>query len=151
MYKIIEYKDKYKKSLKNHMFEIIIEEYGLKYFNEHLEMFDVKNVFKGNSFFIIAVNEDDKVIGSAGVIIDDKIAHMEKLYVNKNFRGTGISKVLYENIIAKCKEEEIKELFLGTYAKFDRAVNFYKKNGFEIYSKKTNEHGDECIYFKKNI
>ena len=61
---------------------------------------------------------------------------LKRLYVRKDYRGTGLSKVLYEQAINLCKERSFQKIFLGTYDKLEQAIRFYLKR--RIYRNRRN-------------
>ncbi len=56
-----------------------------------------------------------------------------ELYVKKNYRSTGIGKLLINEAIAFAKSKHWKKVEVGAPSKTDwpRTIEFYKKNGFE--------------------
>lgn len=63
------------------------------------------------------------------------------LYVKKEYRGKGYSKILNDAILEEAKKRGYKEIYLKT-----DLVNFYEKYGFKYIEKLSNE---ENLYKKE--
>lgn len=89
------------------------------------------------------------IIGTINCIkLNETECMLKKFYVKKEYRGTGVSKALYEVFYKFVQQNGYKKIYLGTYSKLERALNFYKKYGFIEY-KSDEEHGEK--YFFKEI
>ncbi len=58
---------------------------------------------------------------------------IERLYILKQFQGTGVAKLLVEKTFEKADEFEIKMIWLGVWEHNSRAIRFYEKNGFSAF------------------
>jgi diamine N-acetyltransferase len=93
-----------------------------------------------NLLVLVALNQENKIIGysmSGPMDLPFKDAknnsyELIRLYISPDFKGTGLAKKLYNIVLAKAKERNSTELYLGVYCDNLRAQNFYKKLGFEI-------------------
>lgn len=59
------------------------------------------------------------------------IGEMKRLYVRPQFRGAGVGRVLFEQLIAEAAEAGYKLLRLDTMPRFERAIAMYRARGFE--------------------
>lgn len=83
---------------------------------------------KGN--FWIAINKNE-VIGTIALIdIGNNEAALRKMFVHKDFRGSGVAKKLLEILLEWARKKQIKTIYLGTTLAFLAAHRFYEKNGF---------------------
>ena len=98
----------------------------------------------------MAVNEKDEVIGTIAIMKKDAYtAELKSFYVNKEYRGNGISKELFSIAMDFCKKIDLNRVFLGTYDIMQTAIHFYKKRGFsEIEMKHIDK---EARFFEKYI
>ena len=86
----------------------------------------------------------DSLTGNfAGYIVVNKSGVIGPLYIEKEFRGYGLSNRLFEDVVKKYKGKE-----LGVYSDNEIAMNLYKKFGFEKYSEKNYKDGDKVILMK---
>ena len=64
----------------------------------------------------------------------EKTAILNNLYVEKEYREKGIATKLYEKLCLELKREGITKIELHTMSNNEKAINFYKKLGFESYN-----------------
>ncbi|MDN3655069.1 GNAT family N-acetyltransferase [Ferruginibacter paludis] len=86
---------------------------------------------KNGNFWIAKVGEE--VAGTIALLdIGNGQAALRKMFVAKPYRGKvfGIGQGLLNTLINWAIQKDIKEIFLGTTAKFVGAQRFYEKNGF---------------------
>jgi len=97
------------------------------------DLSDIPNFYqsgKGN-FWIATVNH--QVVGTISLLdIGDNRVALRKLFVKPAYRGSryNTAKRLLLQIFQWSEENQIKEIYLGTTAKFLAAHRFYEKNGF---------------------
>jgi ribosomal protein S18 acetylase RimI-like enzyme len=95
-----------------------------------------------NSEFYFAVL-DNKVIGylkinfgdSQTELKDNKALEIERIYVSKEFHGKSVGQLLYDKAIEIAKQKNSEYVWLGVWEENQRAINFYKKNGFVEFDK----------------
>lgn len=90
-----------------------------------------------NGGFWIAVDDNDDVIGTIGLMNKYPYGVLKKFFVNPKFRGSkaGISGQLYEKLIEYAKKCGLKAILLDTPQACVRAHSFYDKKGFKKFSK----------------
>ncbi len=98
------------------------------YWNRSYET--VKDMYLPNSETYV-YHENDDVYGFISIIESNYIG---ALFVDVKHQGKGIGKKLIDHVIHK-----YKELSLAVYSENLEAVNFYKKNAFEIVKEQENE------------
>lgn len=59
---------------------------------------------------------------------------MEKIYVLQTYLGTGAGKLLMNYALNFSKDLQYDHLFLGVWEENKRAVRFYEKNGFVVFT-----------------
>jgi len=95
-----------------------------------------------NSEFYFALL-NDKVIGylkmnygqSQTESIDESSLEIERIYVIKDFHSKNVGQVLFNKAIDIAGQRNAKYVWLGVWENNPRAINFYKKNGFEEFDK----------------
>ena len=95
-----------------------------------------------NTLFYFAILHN-KVIGylklnygkSQTELKDNKAVEIERIYVLKEFHGKNVGQLLYEKAIELAKAKNKEYVWLGVWEENPRAINFYKKNGFEAFDK----------------
>src|SRR5262249_42481744 len=84
----------------------------------------------GNFWVALA---DGRVVGTLGLLdIGNGQAALRKMFVAAAYRGPEhwIARRLLEALLGWCREHGVREVYLGTTAKFLAAHRFYEKNGF---------------------
>ena len=77
--------------------------------------------------------DDQKVVGTVALLdIGNRQAALRKMFVSAEYRGPeyGIAKSLLQALIYWSQTHGLREIFLGTTAKFLAAHRFYEKNAF---------------------
>ena len=96
-----------------------------------------KELSDKDSRFYFAVL-DERVVGylkinfgtSQTEIKDPRALEIERIYVPKGFHGLKVGQILYEKAIDVAREKGLDYVWLGVWEKNERAIGFYKKNGF---------------------
>jgi len=73
--------------------------------------------------------------------LSGKCVELEKIYVLQTTLGKGAGLVLMNEVIEYCKQQQTAHLFLGVWEENDRAVNFYRKIGFEVFTSRSFQLG----------
>ena len=97
------------------------------------DLLDISTFYQhGDGNFWVAM-DGDVVVGTVALLdIGDRQVALRKMFVSANYRGKeyGVAKSLLDTSIAWCRARQVREIFLGTTAKFLAAHRFYEKNGF---------------------
>lgn len=114
-----------------------------------------------HSFFYMA-KENVKVLGYLKVNIGSAQTedlgedHLEiqRIYVDRPYQGTGVGDVLIQQAIQLAQTLMKKRIWLGVWEENYRAVNFYKKYGFEPFGTHSFEFGsrmDTDVLMRKTL
>lgn len=136
---IKEYEDKYK----NQVIALILylQNFDNKVdlsLEEQPDMNDIKQYYlNNNGGFWIAVNDNDDVVGTLGLMNKYPYGILKKFFVNPKYRGKkmGVSNELYERLLSHAKKCQFKAILLDTPAACERAHGFYYKEGFQNITK----------------
>ncbi len=120
----------------------IIERTGSKHFKVDVPLaFSLcENYISNGLYHIMAAFDEDRVIGF-GAICESRSLYakgafgiIQEFYIMPGYRSKGVGKSLIDEIIKYSKSRGWKRLELSTppVPEFDRTVEFYQKNGFEI-------------------
>lgn len=132
--KIVEYEDKYEKRIKEFIKEVTIGEFGFEEWKEYIENKDYEPYNKYGSKFVIVLNSENRIIGTCGGLKQNEdTIKLNGFYVLQEYRKNGIGKKMYELILEYAKKCKYRNVILTTNNKFDVAIHFYEKRGFEIY------------------
>ena len=89
-----------------------------------------------SSFYFAEI--EDNVVGylkinfgaSQTELKDNEALEIERIYVLQAFHGKKLGQALYEKAISIAKEMKVKYVWLGVWEQNNKAIQFYKKNGF---------------------
>ena len=97
-----------------------------------------------NVFFYFLELESENVgylklnVGSAQTELKDaKSLEIERIYLKKAYQGKGLGLQLLKKAIAVGKEKAVTYIWLGVWEENPKAIQFYKKNGFEVFDTHT--------------
>lgn len=102
-----------------------------------LKKLEVELQHPDSSFFFIYT--DDKLAGYLKVnvnqaqteAITENALEIERIYVDKAFKGQGLGKALIEKAVAVATEKRKSAVWLGVWEKNQPAIGFYQKQGFQ--------------------
>ncbi|WP_428068706.1 GNAT family N-acetyltransferase [Chryseobacterium gambrini] len=66
---------------------------------------------------------------------DESSVEIERIYVKSSHHGKKVGQLLYSKALDIAVSKDKKYIWLGVWEENKRAVNFYKKNGFEEFDK----------------
>jgi GNAT superfamily N-acetyltransferase len=77
------------------------------------------------------LGEEGKIIGTMALRkIDNQTVRLKRMYVRPEYQGQGIAQKMLDNLVKFAKEKGYKRMLLHTYPIMERAMKFYKRNGF---------------------
>jgi len=103
-----------------------------------------------DNIFLIAESEDNP-IGFTQLIMDSreesikglKTLEIRRIYAAKEFLGKGVGKELMSASIQEARQRGCDSVWLGVWEKNPRAIDFYKKWGFQEVGTHTFNVGDD--------
>jgi ribosomal protein S18 acetylase RimI-like enzyme len=98
---------------------------------------------KTKPLFFLAY-EDDVCLGFTSCennYLNNNVTRIHKIYILPEAQGKGVGKALIEKVIGIAKENQSEVISLNVN-KFNKAVSFYKKIGFEIASEEDLDIGN---------
>lgn len=129
--RIIELTNEYKEKTIKLIIDVAIEEYGFHEWRDEALSFENEFYINNNGNCWIAI-EQEEVVGTISLRkIDNNIGEVKNLYVHSKYRKQKIAQLLLDKLIDFSVKNGYSKLQLDTYDKFESAINFYHKNGFE--------------------
>lgn len=133
--KLIAYNDTYKQAVIDLILSIQKDEFGVGV--DLADQPDLQDIHAHYSQFWLAVDEEKGVVGTLGIVkFNAQQAVLKKMFVNVEYRGKSVAQLLLDNLLAYCRTEQIKEIYLGTVEEFKAAHRFYEKNDFILINEK---------------
>jgi N-acetylglutamate synthase-like GNAT family acetyltransferase len=97
------------------------------------DLLDIAGYYqKGKGNFWVALHGSEIVGTIALLYIGSRQGALRKMFVKKQFRGSrqSVAHRLLRVLLDWCKLHDVREIYLGTTAKFLAAHRFYEKSGF---------------------
>jgi GNAT superfamily N-acetyltransferase len=127
-----------------------------QYLNESLSLEQLKLELENEfSEFYFAYN-DNEVIGYLKINRgeaqtekkEDNSLEIERIYLLEKYQGKKAGKALFEKAVEIAKSHQMHFIWLGVWEKNEKAIQFYLKNGFEIFDKHIFKLGED---FQKDL
>jgi ribosomal protein S18 acetylase RimI-like enzyme len=104
---------------------------------------------KNSQFFFALVNHEP--VGYLKVNVEDAQTELkdnggmelQRIYVLQDYHGKSVGQALFEKAKSLAIEGDYPYLWLGVWEENQRALNFYRKNGFVAFDKHIFKMGDE--------
>jgi putative acetyltransferase len=101
--------------------------------------------FGSNGFFWIAQDHDDEIIASVAIFkLRDQTCELRKMYLKVTEQGKGFGKQLLQTAMAGARELGYAEMVLKTNSKLSKAIELYKKYGFEFVPIEEEDKKADC-------
>jgi GNAT superfamily N-acetyltransferase len=130
MIRLIDYEDKHQPDFKRLNMEWL-EKYGLLESHD-LEILDDPRgtvLDRGGAIFLAV--DGDKVIGTAGLWKENEETYeLIKMFVDTEYRGQGISKLLLDHCLAEARKTGAKKVLLFSNSQLQTALKLYGSYGF---------------------
>lgn len=127
------------------------EEAMKKYLEESFSTEKVQSELNNPDSHFFIVWEEDHPVGYLKVnsgkaqteMQDETSLEIERIYVKKSHHGKKVGQLLYDQALEKARSLQKSYLWLGVWEENERALNFYRKNGFTEFDKHIFVLGDD--------
>lgn len=87
----------------------------------------------GNSFELFyCLMLKEKVIGTVALKrIDDQTAELKAMYLDREFRGRGLGRLLIDKVTGEARLRGFKSIVLDSMSQYKDALRLYEKSGFK--------------------
>ncbi|MCM6764842.1 GNAT family N-acetyltransferase [Weissella paramesenteroides] len=129
---------------------------GTAYFDPELaHLSDFYRLKAGRQYFV-AINNFQEVVGGAGIAeydVQNKVAELQKLYIDKKAQGHHLSYQLLDQALRFAKEFGYQQVYLETHHNLETAIHVYKTYGFTELTKplKEAEHSEMDHFFVMSV
>ena len=131
---------------KNELDEYLLITYSPRKISESIQ--------KPNNVFFIAYDEYGNPIGFAKMkritrhkLFIDSQTELQKIYVLKEFHGSGIAQALMDSVIKEAKKIGTNFLWLDVHISNEKAKRFYEKNDFARIGDHSFTIGSQTFYY----
>jgi len=98
-------------------------------FNEKSTKITDVYLLPSNKYWV--ATDNGKIVGTIGIVkLTNNNSILKSMFIDKAYRGQGISNMLLETLLRWAKENNCKRVYLGTMTQFITAQRFYEKNNF---------------------
>lgn len=113
------------------------------YLSKSFALSNVKAQLKAlESEFYFAV-VDEEILGYLKLNTSEKGLEIERIYVRQTAQGTGIGKAMFEFSLSLAKNRKAEWLWLGVWQENIKAIEFYKRQGMEVFDTRTFQLGND--------
>ncbi|HCO21003.1 MAG TPA: GNAT family N-acetyltransferase [Flavobacteriaceae bacterium] len=141
---IIDFEPKYRDDFKNLNVEWLEKYFEVEPYDKEVLSNPEKYILeKGGKIFFAKL--EDKIIGTVALMPKNSSFELTKMAVTDKIQSKGIGSLLMQKCIDEARNLGLKEIFLFSNTKLDKAINLYKKVGF------LEEHFDSSDYKRANI
>ncbi len=107
----------------------------------------IDKIKKDKFFKIFLILKNEKIIGCLPIKIykDENKAYLGDFLIEKKYQQKGLGSNLLSKSFNYLKKFKVKKIFLVTFKKQKRAINFYKKHGFIIQTEFYIKGSDDLV------
>jgi len=100
------------------------------------------------NIYSVVVEVGGKIVGHARSDREDGVIYISRLYVLRDYYGTGMGKALLAEVDSYFKDD--REIWLDVFEDNKRALHFYLSQGYEIMERATEvqTEGEDVFEFK---
>jgi N-acetylglutamate synthase-like GNAT family acetyltransferase len=126
--KILPFQSEHQNDINDMMGSIALE-FNEPIFTENSKKLIDVYLIPNNKFWV--ASDSDKVVGTIGIVkLMNENIMLKSMFVDKMYRGQGISNLLLDTLINWVAQNKYKQIYLGTMTQFTAGQRFYEKNGF---------------------
>jgi ribosomal protein S18 acetylase RimI-like enzyme len=122
-----------------------------KYLTENLSIEKLSEELNNENSHFFFIKDGERNIGylklnmgpSQTELKDETALEIERIYVIQEYQGKKVGQQLYEKAIQVAKEKKAQYVWLGVWEENHKAIQFYNKNGFQVFDKHVFVLGDE--------
>ena len=122
-----------------------------KYLTENLSIEKLSEELNNENAHFFFIKDGERNIGylklnmgpSQTELKDETALEIERIYVIQEYQGKKVGQQLYEKAIQVAKEKKAQYVWLGVWEENHKAIQFYNKNGFQVFDKHVFVLGDE--------
>lgn len=139
-----------KELVRSVLVEMGVPKVGTAYEDKALD--DMTQTYKGEKMVYMVVEENSKIIGSAGIAPltgeEEKICELQKMYFLPEARGRGIGMQMITQCLDFGRAQGFEKCYIETLPYMENARKLYHKNGFEVIEKPIGNTGHyNCTVF----
>ena len=111
----------------------------------------ILNTISNEKLNYYVLKNNDEVVGFFELLVISPDCELYDIAVKKEYQGQGLSKILMDNLLKIARENLCATIFLEVNSINNKAINLYKKYGFESYFTRKNYYGDSDAVLMKLV
>ena len=99
--------------------------------------------------YFVLLDEKKRVVGfyECSIVLDE--AELFDVAVIEEYQGKKLASKLMQHLINRCKEKNVRTIFLEVNTNNNKALGLYNKFGFSEYARRKNYYGDNDAILMK--
>ena len=102
----------------------------------------IKKQVENEGYEYYTVNENEDILGYIAIKKEEKLLFLSKLYIDKKYRGKGVSRVVFEFLKEYISDNRLKGVYLTVNKNNNNSIEVYKHFGFKIIREEKNDIGN---------
>ena len=121
----------------------LVEHWGFLDQTLNTDLNDIQASYQGATFLVACV--DNEIVGCGALVPrNPDTAEIVRMSVAARFRRLGLGTQILNHLLGVARETEYPQVILETTAKWEDAVAFYLRNGFQV-----THYQDDDVFFKR--
>ncbi|MUP47009.1 GNAT family N-acetyltransferase [Gramella sp. BOM4] len=130
--------------------EMGVPKVGTAYEDKALD--DMTSTYEGDRMAYFVVEENDKIIGGAGIApltgLEEKVCELQKMYFLPEARGRGIGMQMITRCMDFARDQDFDTCYIETLPYMENARRLYDRKGFKVIEKPMGNTGHyNCTVF----
>jgi ribosomal protein S18 acetylase RimI-like enzyme len=123
----------------------------------------LEEIQSADSQFFLVFSPENELMGFAKIIVGReipveiaqyKIIELQRIYVDKRFQDRKVGKLLMQKCLKTAQNQGFEILWLGVWEHNEKALNFYRAWGFEVFGSHIFQLGSDAqtdLLMKKSL
>jgi len=123
----------------------LVEHWGRLDPSKNPDLNDIASSYAQGTFLVAW--KENQIVGTGALIWrSGEIGEIVRMSVAKEFRRSGIGRLILQRLIEEAQAKGFKKIILETTNTWDEVIQFYLRCGFQI-----THYQDEDVYFKMEL
>lgn len=127
-------------------FSFIISDEQIDYMTDKFQSCDaITNQIAEDNYTYFFIKDDDNICGYIALQLQENSLFLSKLYIDKCYRGKGISSKAFDFINDFAKDNSRNRIWLTCNKNNTNSIEIYKHKGFKIFESKVTDIGNGFV------
>lgn len=125
----------------------IVPEDQIEYMLDRFQSFEAMSQQVRDGYTYMMIRDGPRTVGYAGYVPDDHGLFLSKIYILKEFRGRGYSRLVFEHLREVARALGKDKVYLTVNRDNANSIGVYKHCGFEVADSKDNPIGEGFVMY----